>query len=397
MAQTIGRRCSTFFYRRACLMLPAFPAVADLQGRAASLGWTASRAATPTATAGRPGWRCVRQGCCWALVHAVPASHAGSPAQQLQRRHSAGTCGATLACLPAPSHVPSPAWHVPCHTACCRHQTPPNTTKHHQTPLALQVGRERVYTPAPDDVGAILKFECTAYDAGAGADFDANARFLIADMLGVCWHPCLAVCWHPCLAVCRLLLLLLLCPLLPATACCLQLHLSHLMRSHLVSMLSSHLPILPPLQPPPIPRWARPSQSSPLACAQVRSTARSAGTAGTAQQRPAQQEQALRGTWLVPCPHLSSSSIKREPHVCQPQALPTRTLTPNTASPLSHLSVRSPCLRSPQPPAPRACADDPRQAISHQGQVHAAVLQPAGGPLRHGERLQSWGAAPGRC
>ena len=131
MAQTIGRRCSTFFYRRACLMLPAFPAVADLQGRAASLGWTASRAATPTATAGRPGWRCVRQGCCWALVHAVPASHAGSPAQQLQRRHSAGTCGATLACLPAPSHVPSPAWHVPCHTACCRHQTPPNTTKRH--------------------------------------------------------------------------------------------------------------------------------------------------------------------------------------------------------------------------------------------------------------------------
>jgi hypothetical protein len=34
------------------------------------------------------------------------------------------------------------------------------------TPLPVQVGRERVYTPGPDDVGAILKFECTAYDAG---------------------------------------------------------------------------------------------------------------------------------------------------------------------------------------------------------------------------------------
>lgn len=30
-----------------------------------------------------------------------------------------------------------------------------------------QVGRDRIYTPGPDDVGAILKFECTAYDAGA--------------------------------------------------------------------------------------------------------------------------------------------------------------------------------------------------------------------------------------
>ena len=30
----------------------------------------------------------------------------------------------------------------------------------------LQVARERVYTPGPDDVGAILKFETTAYDAG---------------------------------------------------------------------------------------------------------------------------------------------------------------------------------------------------------------------------------------
>ena len=30
----------------------------------------------------------------------------------------------------------------------------------------VEVGRERVYTPAADDVGAILKFECTAYDAG---------------------------------------------------------------------------------------------------------------------------------------------------------------------------------------------------------------------------------------
>lgn len=30
----------------------------------------------------------------------------------------------------------------------------------------VEVGRERVYTPTPDDVGAILKFECTAYDAG---------------------------------------------------------------------------------------------------------------------------------------------------------------------------------------------------------------------------------------
>ena len=33
----------------------------------------------------------------------------------------------------------------------------------------VEVGRERVYTPAPDDVGAILKFECTAYDAGGFA------------------------------------------------------------------------------------------------------------------------------------------------------------------------------------------------------------------------------------
>lgn len=33
--------------------------------------------------------------------------------------------------------------------------------------LLLQVGRDRVYTPGSDDVGAILKFECTAYDAGA--------------------------------------------------------------------------------------------------------------------------------------------------------------------------------------------------------------------------------------
>lgn len=31
----------------------------------------------------------------------------------------------------------------------------------------VEVGRERVYTPGPDDVGAILKFECTAYDAAS--------------------------------------------------------------------------------------------------------------------------------------------------------------------------------------------------------------------------------------
>ncbi|KAI3426985.1 hypothetical protein D9Q98_006929 [Chlorella vulgaris] len=31
----------------------------------------------------------------------------------------------------------------------------------------VEVGRERVYTPAADDVGAILKFECTAYDAAS--------------------------------------------------------------------------------------------------------------------------------------------------------------------------------------------------------------------------------------
>lgn len=31
----------------------------------------------------------------------------------------------------------------------------------------IQVGRERCYTPGPEDVGAILKFDCTAYDAAS--------------------------------------------------------------------------------------------------------------------------------------------------------------------------------------------------------------------------------------
>ncbi|EFN56629.1 hypothetical protein CHLNCDRAFT_144412 [Chlorella variabilis] len=31
----------------------------------------------------------------------------------------------------------------------------------------VEVGRERVYTPVPEDVGAILKFECTSYDAAS--------------------------------------------------------------------------------------------------------------------------------------------------------------------------------------------------------------------------------------
>lgn len=29
------------------------------------------------------------------------------------------------------------------------------------------MGRERTYTPTPEDVGAILKFDCTAYDAAS--------------------------------------------------------------------------------------------------------------------------------------------------------------------------------------------------------------------------------------
>ena len=29
------------------------------------------------------------------------------------------------------------------------------------------MGRERTYTPGPEDVGAILKFDCTAYDAAS--------------------------------------------------------------------------------------------------------------------------------------------------------------------------------------------------------------------------------------
>ena len=29
------------------------------------------------------------------------------------------------------------------------------------------MGRERCYTPGPEDVGAILKFDCTAYDAAS--------------------------------------------------------------------------------------------------------------------------------------------------------------------------------------------------------------------------------------
>jgi hypothetical protein len=43
------------------------PPVAPLQVTAPSLGWMDSRAATHTATAGRPGWRCVPVLCCAVL------------------------------------------------------------------------------------------------------------------------------------------------------------------------------------------------------------------------------------------------------------------------------------------------------------------------------------------
>lgn len=51
---------------------------------------------------------------------------------------------------------------VPCLSSHAKlsHRSPPRA-------CLVQVGRERCYTPTPEDVGAILKFDCTAYDAAS--------------------------------------------------------------------------------------------------------------------------------------------------------------------------------------------------------------------------------------
>ena len=71
-----------------------------------------------------------------------------------------------------------------------------------------------------------------------------------------------------------------------------------------------------------------------------------------------------------------------------------RALTPPPPPPHTHTPTHThthrltaPPRRSALPAAPRAGAADARQGVRDQGQVHAALLQPAGGPVRHGEAV----------
>ena len=60
---------------------------------------------------------------------------------------------------PAPQQRPLPQL-LTCRSGGIAPAAPP-------TAAPVQIGRERTYCPTPEDVGAILKFECTAYDAAS--------------------------------------------------------------------------------------------------------------------------------------------------------------------------------------------------------------------------------------